>query len=644
MNFRLTISLAAVLIIVLTLVIFLQTRPTKVEKPKDETALIRPVPSEVTTIALLRAGEAKPALAFARVGTKAAEKWELTAPLKAPAETWRITSIASALKGLKYTDKFKPEAAGVKSLEYIGLDKPRYQITYADELGKEHVIKVGKRSPSGSRYVLVDADPTVYVSDLGERSMLDDLLKPAEDFRLKRLTAVDNKDAVSSIVIARPGQKIKLDRVKDTWVISEPVPARGDSKAVDAMLQQITSGALTNYTDLARVPETGLAPAAVAVKVYGTMETPTTSTSAPATQPAKLLAGFDFGNFVDPLRKEYYYGAQEGSNEVFRVRKDIFDAFNKSLNELVDHALLPPSVKPAEATEVSIKSDKGSLMLKKEGGDWRMSDANLPADGVEVGTLLSSIGNLRANKVVTGAGDLKALGLQPPTVTITLRLPGSSQAETLLVGNAEKDAVGGSLTPVLRQGEQTVMMVQAGDLARLVAPDRLALRSKTVEDISAADVQAIAIVAGGKTTTLEREGVKWMLATGGKKVEADLGKATTLLVEFNPLTTTKWLRTAPDAKFEKGNGDVVVTLTLNQTRATSTSAPAMGPVMKSTTTRTLRLYKLPAAASAPATAPATRWSAVLEGAPWVFEPAQGLVEHLTGTDYAAATTTSAPAK
>ncbi len=265
-------------------------------------------------------------------------------------------------------------------------------------------------------------------------------------------------------------------------------------------------------------------------------------------------------------------------------------------------------------------------------------------------------------------GDLKSIGLDPPAHTIALTLPGQSQREVILIGNPEKAE---PLTPVLRQGESTVYMVQTGDLAKLMPPglSPYALRDKTIERLAPADIRSIEIAGRGaeEAVTLRHEGVNWRVLKDGKVMEADATKISGLLDAFDPLTAAKWLPQA-GAPATQAPVEVTVRITYSMPPA-ATTVPATGPARPPATSPATAPATTRAgatAASAPAaTAPLVSgpaqagptvtkiltlsknkdntWTASyapMAGPSWVFEPTAGLVEQLTATHYAAPAATA----
>ena len=407
------------------------------------------------------------------------------------------------------------------------------------------------------------------------------------------------------------------------------------------------------------------------------------------------------GYFTKALEPEMssVYASIADSNEVFTFSRDNFNRMNKELKDLRDPAVVPASV--MQSTEFSLTTKASTLAATSKDGVWSLTAGPkpLPGDAAAISEYLRVIGELRAIKFVDGAGDLKALGLDPPQLTIDLKVPGQTQHEVLLVGKAEEGLEGGKITPVMRQGEKTVYQVQTSDAAKL-ATTPVALRDRNIERIDVDRIRKIEIsgplATAGVTATqpaasapatgpatasapaplspgvvLEREGTKWVVKKGGETKTADDAKISGFLADFTPLQASKYV----DDKPAEGTPSIVVTLTLldapappaapatapaaatatapaTGTAPATATAPAapivapvspMGPDMGKTVTCTLRLYRqentatASAPATAPATAPASTWKAVWDkqSPAWTFEPNSFLTEHVSKEIYTA---------
>lgn len=610
MNFKLTATLAALLLVIVGLMMYLSSRPEKPVDTDPAAALFKPKPTGIKEITLTRDGAT--VLAFARPEGK----WSLTQPVAAPVESWQLESIADSLTALTYKDKFKPDTN--RPLANIGLDKPRTVLTFVDGAGKTYTLYVGKRTPAKTIYVKKDGEESVYELD---QDFFEKLDKDPSDFRSKDLVDLTPAD-VQRITLAHPDQTVEITRQDGKWVITKPITARANQSAVEEIVNEVRTTRAQSFTEIKKTsPATGLAKPLLSITLHtqaAATQPATQSTSQTAsTQPSKDKT-VQYGNYTD-LTKKSQYISLAGSNESFIATADAFKKVDKQLFDLRDPSITPAAVSDASAVTIT---GEHPLTLTKTNGNWEFTagkSAALPADATAVSNLLTSIKNLRVNQFLDSAGDLKSLGLAPAAKTITLTLPGKTDQETILIGQPQKAE---PLTPVMRQGEPTVYLVQTPDVEKLNV-DLLALRDKAVAKLPANDIQTITINGQGREAplTLTKTGTTWQLESAGKKTAADAEKVSALLADLDPVTATAFISDKPLT----GTPAITVTLTYNDTTAPATTQTA-GPMPAKTETKTLTLTHKDKA-----------WQASFT-TDWTFTPTPDLVEKLQKETYEPATT------
>lgn len=640
MNFRLTLALVTFLLVIACLFAFLKNRGPVSKADGPANAVLTPAPKDVTTITLTE--EDAPRLAFAKTG----EKWALTQPLKASVNSWEVDSIAGTLKGLTYKEKYQPEATGRRSLEETGLAKPRYAISFADSSAKQYKLLFGKRTASGAIMARLDGDTknTIYVlSD----NPLDKLDKDVNEFRAKELFEITT-DQATELTIKSHNQKVLLAKSSTTpgkWLVQQPINSRANATAVEELLREFKGLKAESFTIIGRnEPATGLA-APVLTLSLGIPETSGNEGAKPAaTTPAAaklIISTVQFGNYTDLSKKNMYAAVGNGGSgdDVVLISAETFDKLNKQLKDLRDPVIIPTPVADATAVEFGGSSDNsGGIHLAKQAGEWQMTSASLksplPGEAAEVTKILEAMRDLRANKFMDAAGDLKTIGIDPPMKTIRLTIPGQSEQETLLLG---KPQTAEPVTPVMRQGEPTVYLVQTPDLAKLAAT-LLDLRRRAVANFKPSDMLSISIQGPDAKAPVilvkeanAKGGNQWKYSTGGKSWDVEEEKISKLRGDLDPLTAQKWLRDTSRELNKEAPGNITLTLEITGTTPTGTQPVVAGP---SPPQKVLIVFhKLPdgsyqAYTDAGAAAPQ-----------WVFQPTAELVEHLTKVDYRPAAAT-----
>jgi hypothetical protein len=118
-----------------------------------------------------------PAVAFAKKGAD----WRLTAPMDAKADTNAVDGLVGKLNETKM--KSLVTADGTKDLKKYGLDKPQ-AVTTVGVGSTRATLAIGSKLEDGSVYARDLSRPLIFSVDA---TLLDDLKKKADDFRVKDL-------------------------------------------------------------------------------------------------------------------------------------------------------------------------------------------------------------------------------------------------------------------------------------------------------------------------------------------------------------------------------------------------------------------------------------------------------------------------
>jgi hypothetical protein len=649
MNFRLTLSLVIVLLLVVSGWLLLSNQAKKPETPAGPTPLLGSIPKDLTRITYIRDGQEE--LAFVKNG----DDWQMTKPVSAPVEKYQVQSIADDLKSAGYRTKFEPEPTGAKSANVTGTERPRNVVKFTDDTGRETSVGFGKGTVDGV-YATLNGGKTVYLLD---KNPIPSLQQEPDKFRNKTVKEIDT-NKITALTVTTPENTVSLAKSGEgagKWLVTAPVSARANEATVNEILNEFRAIRANGFSTLNK-ETAGLAHPAVSVTAYVNDAPATTSpaTQTAGTKPVGTPVTLQIGLYTDLIKKNAVYAALADSSEVFTLRADAFTKLNRELKDLRDTAVTPAPV--ANATEFTFTSHTGTtLAVSKKDGKWSITaPVSVPGDSFAIGDFLGALRDLRAIRFLDNAGNLSSIGLDPPQARIDLTLPNQPQHEVLLVGKPETDDKGGKVTPVMRQGEPTVYLVQSADADKL-AISPVTLRDKTIESITADHIRTIEVAgpaAANGGFALERDGTVWKLKGGAS---ADEAKVSTLLGEFSPLTAARYLDAVPPT----GTPAVTVKISILEpalTAATATapaSQPALpaaapiGPDPGKITTRTLTLYKQEGGtATAPAGNGAATWKAAWDAQvpSWAFAPNEALVNHLTKETYALPATqpASAPAQ
>jgi hypothetical protein len=153
-NFRLTLVLLVVLVLLSGAVYYVQSNPATPTPSAQTVAVLSFLPSDVTQLETTGQGKTV-------VVTHGDDgKWQLKQPEEAPADQIRVDSLVSRLSTLTATRTIDAPA----SLAEFGLDQPKVQAKLTLKSGQTHTLLVGDQNPDKTTYYAKLPDrQTVYL-------------------------------------------------------------------------------------------------------------------------------------------------------------------------------------------------------------------------------------------------------------------------------------------------------------------------------------------------------------------------------------------------------------------------------------------------------------------------------------------------
>jgi len=185
-------------------------------------------------------------LTFAKEGAD----WKIRKPIDTNADFGTVEGLVGKLQTAQMKSMVgdEPSAADLKK---YGIDKPEATIDLNAGSAKATLI-VGGKADDGTVYARDASKPAVVTVD---KSLLDDLKKGADDYRVKDLFQFRAYNA-THVEITRGDQKVVFDRVKaasdkdkDKWHRASPSPADVDLDKVDALLAKIANMRASSFVE-----------------------------------------------------------------------------------------------------------------------------------------------------------------------------------------------------------------------------------------------------------------------------------------------------------------------------------------------------------------------------------------------------------
>ena len=190
---------------------------------------------------------------------KQAGEWRITSPLEARADFGAVEGIIGRLNTMPMKSVASADGADLKA---YGLDTPAATVRVTSGSAQAG-LAIGKSAGEGVVFAKDLSRPMVFTI---ESALLDELKKPADDFRVKDLFDARAFNT-TRLEIVRAGQTITLEKEKgkDGWKQVTPAPKPADAAKVDALLTALTGVRATSFVE--KVAGTGLESPEVTVAV-----------------------------------------------------------------------------------------------------------------------------------------------------------------------------------------------------------------------------------------------------------------------------------------------------------------------------------------------------------------------------------------
>jgi hypothetical protein len=475
-------------------------------------------PGDVTEVAITRSGET---LRARREG----EGWELLEPLKARGNRGQIDEVVTTITTAKMDREI---AASPPSLAEFGLDKPAAEVTLSLKDGKQVGLALGAKGPTGVWVYAREKDkPGVFV--VGE-SVLRDATRPVSELRDRTLVRVDRRD-VSAIEIATRDASMTVESAEGKWKLTRPVALPADAETINEFLDKLAGAQIKEFA----------AEAPPSLQPYG-LDRPTKVTIHTGRDKERSQKTLQLGR-VD-TQKKGVYAMRPGEASVFLVPEDVWTAVPKTVAAVRDRVVV--DFDRDKLTRVDVESEKGAVTVVREKDAWRITAPEpLPADQVQVGSLLARLRDLRSQGFVAEDAAGIQRYLPKPAVKVTLTTTEGSQV--VLLGPSPDKRGGQPSAYAAIAGRGPVALVDAkilGEAAR--GPGDL--RDRTlVMGLEPREIGRVRVTGNGQTAVLERKGDDdWRLVEPTRGA-AKSAKADDLLFSLRALKWQEIVAPAGDA-------------------------------------------------------------------------------------------------
>lgn len=329
-------------------------------------------------------------------------------------------------------------------------------------------------------------------------------------------------ESVNKVRISGGEKEILLEKDKDGWKITSPVVAKGDSAAINGLIETAAGGMAQQFVE-GDPADFGLEPATMQVDFYHSGEKAET-----------LLIGSPA-----PTGMGIYIRTTK-TGKVAIVDGAFANNSAKNLYQLRDKHLIDGHIDKINKVEFTKGPASATVMERDKDGNWQITKPSpSPAEEEAVREFIRSLLTATATGFADNEG-LKETGLKTPRLKIALWQNGKVQ--TVLFGGESRDKLG-----VYAMLEGSAPLILPGALFDGLMRSAETLRDKKIFAMSTADVAGISIQRGGKHLRLIRENGEWHFVVPENR-KADSGKVESLIVS---LAAIEWRQRA--ASPDKGS-------------------------------------------------------------------------------------------
>jgi hypothetical protein len=433
---------------------------------------------DVTGVEITRGGET---VKLAREG----EAWQVLAPVKARGSRTAVDELLATVMTAKIDREIDPQPAAPAD---FGLDKPAAELALTLADGKTLGLQLGAKNPTGVWVYARERDkPAVFV--LGE-SVLREALRPVADFRDRAILAFDVKD-VTGFEIVLPDETLAVEGGAEAWRITRPVALPADRQTVSEFLDKLVGQKVRDF----------VAEAPASRQPYG-LERPVqvtihTGRDKDRTSRTLLLGRVDAG-------KKGVYAMRPDEPSVLLLPEEVWNQVPKNVGVLRNKVLV--EFERDKLARLELESPKGAVVVARDKDEWKIvAPALLPADQVEVGSLLTRLRDLRAQGFLSD--DAGGIARHLPKPDVRLALIDQAGTRTTVLLSASRETRGGAPSAYAAvAGKGPVALVEGKALADFTrSVDELRDR-RLLGALEPRDIKRVRLQAGGQTAVLERRG------------------------------------------------------------------------------------------------------------------------------------------
>jgi len=344
-------------------------------------------------------------------------KWELTSPLKFPADEERVTSFLNEWEKARIK-AFVSEHP--KSLIPYGLEKPEGELSlFIGEGLAEQKLLIGKKNDDDTGYYAKrGTGDTVFVVP---KELIEDIPLATIEWRDKHLLSFDQDKVVRFEVEAKGERTVVQKKGEDEWELTSPIKVKGDTWEISGLLSNARFSKAKKLIDNPGEDATygfDKPKASIAIYLKGKKK------------PLKLIIG------KKSKTPEGYYAKTNRKDVVYLLETEDGERFIKTSFDLRDKVIFSYEHDNLSRLEITFGNERA--VIKKKGESFVVTEPkSLRGKRTEAEDLVWELDTVKMRKIVEEKPvDLFRYGLSKPKARVKARLKKGKLPELLIGAEA----------------------------------------------------------------------------------------------------------------------------------------------------------------------------------------------------------------
>ena len=410
MNFKTTLILAIVFIVLLAAVLFMNKEQAKKDEIKEEAKKLLNLKKEDVTEIFLSANNIH--------AVKEDDQWKITSPVETDGDKSAIEGVLGMFNWAKIERTISHDTSEFAN---FGLEPPIAEMILVHKDGKDTLF-VGDKTPTGS-FVFARKGSEVKVF-LTTTTLKTNAEKKLFDLRNKKVLGFE-KNNVQSFNLKNESGDFTISKRGAEWKLDEPIDFGADKTKIDQVLNGVNNANAKEFVD----------------------EDPENLSTYCLSKPKIQIDVFLGENkarkslFIGKMKEDKYYAKDDSRRPVFLVDSSFVSKLSVTLFDLRNKNVANFSTSDVDSFSL-IYIDSTITCAKDTAGDWQVIAPEFrKAKSWKVSGITSAVSNLRVDEFVDdNPTNLRKYGLDNPTIKARFFKDGKIVRE-LLVGKKSEEMV-----------------------------------------------------------------------------------------------------------------------------------------------------------------------------------------------------------